>query len=215
MEQMDEIDLEIQRMMEARGILPEITVLEPRSGRVLTYNRNDPGVQRDIAAGAAIETVPRNPDHAAKWLAALRERVVAEWSERQLKIGAKYLAHDRPLAIFEDYEQWCAEKGVRALPAEESSVVGWLLARVGSGAMEAHNAVRAASIIADFHHFTRHPPASLARPVCASYERAISFAKARLRTEMSAMHVASAAPAKAAEMFPDGIVPRQYHEVAA
>ena len=208
-EEMDEFD----RLLAERA--QPITIMNLKDGSISTpYDRND--AKKQIAFGRAVETVPADPERAKQWLSDLRERVVSEWETKEQRRNAKYHDHERPLPVFEDYEAWCSENGVRALPAEVAIVVRWMLARMVQHRLETGFAPRWAATIADFHHLTNHPPRNLAREVIASYDHAISFAKAKLRETVRNIHdIPRLAPAKAIEMFPDGIVPRRYDEIAA
>jgi len=211
----DDLDAEMEQLYRERGINPELTLLDVRTGKTATYSRWSSAAKRFLAFGW-IETTPSNPEFVEKWHAELRDQVVAEWKEAESKRGRNYHDHEQPWPIFADYETWCDENGIPPLPADEATVVRWMLTRSAEGRMNECQSSLYAGVIQSFHCLTQHPPTHLAMEVRKSYHRALDFAARCLREERHAVHdLKRLSPAKALEMFPQGVVPRRFEDVAA
>jgi len=198
----------------ARGENPEITLLYLNTGQRLTVPRWSQEAKRAIAFGQAIETAPSNPEFAAKWHAEMRSQVLEKWTKIEHSSSKRYLRHEDPYNIFMDFDRWCQERGVPSLPANEATVVLWMLDRIADDKMEVGHISRNALAIGKFHDLTGHPPRHLADTVRKDAQRALDFAKSALRREnVPLMHWR--VPAKALDMFPNGEVPRRFDDIAA
>jgi hypothetical protein len=213
---MTDLDPELYEHYRKRGVSPTITLLYFRSGRTADFPRWSEQARMDIACGEAIETEPSDPEFVAAWRKEVRDKAIAEWQKLESSRHTNYFDGEDPLPILNHYERWCEQSGRRAFPAEETTVLLWLLSRAAEGETDYARARSEAALISIIHSYTRHPPSNLSKRVVDGFTRATGFARARLTEDGVNVHTISAkAPAKALEMFPDGIVPRQYHEVAA
>lgn len=219
----DEFERELERRRAAKGESIWITVLNPRSGDVTDMHRDE--ARRDIAAGKLIETVPSDPEHAKGWLLRMRERVMDKLHDKGIREPSSRMGFQKSmLDVFRDFDEWCGENGHRALPvADANVVVRYLLSRRAEGVGDSV-LVNYANIIAVFHNCTDHPSIQsghitrwpLDKLTRDSFTRAISFAKRELSKEtLSIYHDDKAVARRAMRMFPDGDVPRHWHEVAA
>lgn len=191
------------------------TILDLRSGQVMTVSEKS--AAREIAFGAAVETVPEDASAVSAWRKAQSDKVIAGLREKyDGAIGRRPDALNELLDAMRDYEAFCAANDLPAFPAQEPIAVRYLLARAASGDIEQHHVSRRAFLIGKLHEETKHPPRHLGETAFNAWNRAISFAQARLKkTHRNIYEIPAMAPAKAFEMFPDGDVPRHWHEVAA
>jgi hypothetical protein len=179
-----------------------ITVLDSRTGDVVTLDHDD--ARSRIATGQAIETTPADPARADKWVAELRERVMTEAARRGF-------APDIP--AFEEYEAWCQERGFNALPAKIENLVLYLLT-LGADGIQQHVLLQKATSVHRIHVLSNHPPRMLKRQAWNAYFRGLSFARSRLNIP-ALVELNREAPIEALRMFPDGIVPMRWNDVAA
>lgn len=195
--------------------LRPITIIDYRTGKVSTPEREH--AQRQIAFGAAAETIPADPKLLDKWLADLRGRVEADLRAKyDGKSSGRQDGFDEIMAALHDYEAWCAENGCRALPADEKTVVRYLLSRVSSGELEQHHASRRAYLLGKVQEVANHPPRHLGELSYNAFNRAVGFARSKLRTEVKNIYdVEAMTPKRALEMFPDGVVPMRWADIAA
>lgn len=191
------------------------TIMNLRTGQVSTVDEKK--AAREIAFGAAVETVPEDASEVSAWRKAQSEKVIAGLREKyDGNTGRRPDVLRELLDAMGDYEAFCAANDLPAFPAQESIAVRYLLARTAGGDMEQHHVSRRAFLIGKLHEETKHPPRNLGEAVFNAYNRAISFSTRRLRDMRHNVHeIQGIAPAKALEMFPDGDVPRHWHEVAA
>lgn len=181
----------------------EVNVIMPRSGKIVRVPESV--ARRNIVYGSALEA---DPDEAV-----MRDRILAEYRRAY---GHRPDHVMETMNVFSDFEGWCCENACRALPASVETVVRYLLSRVADGKLENHQALVRADRISALHDRTHYPPRNLGKMVRDSYTRSRAFAEARLRAErVSVQELAHRVPAKALAMFPDGEVPRHYHDVAA
>lgn len=180
-----------------------VKVIRPKTGKVETVLEKQ--AERDIRYGTALVA---SPDEGA-----MRDRIISEY-----RMAYSHHANHvvETLDAFRDFENWCKENGCRVLPASVQTVVRYLLSRVADGKIENHQALARADRISALHERTRYPPRHIGKLARDSYTRARAFAESRLRAErVSITELAEKTPAKALAMFPDGDVPRHYHELAA
>ncbi len=180
---------------------PPLVILNAGTGERREMNYDSARIE--IAFGDWIETIPSDPERARAWLAELRERVLKDSKDAKVDLSA-----------FLDFEAWCDGRRLYALPAEEKTVVLYLLNLAKDGAAD-HDLREMSRRIAVVHELAKHPPRHLMKLAWDGYLRAISFAKFGLRETTGALDMARVAPAKAIEMFPDGRVPLRWNDVAA
>lgn len=187
------------------------TIMNLRTGQVFTVDEEF--AASEIAYGVAVETAPENADAADRWRKAQSEKIVAALHD---KYGRQRGALAELLGAMRDYEAFCTDNDLPAFPATEPVVVRYLLARTAGGDLEQQHVSRRAFLLGKLHEETRHPPRHMGETAFNAWTRAIGFASMRLRDERCNIHlVQGKAPAKAFEMFADGVVPRHWHEVAA
>ena len=191
------------------------TIMNLRTGQVSTVDEKN--AAREIAFGAAVETVPEDASEVSAWRKAQSEKIIAGLREKyDGNTGRRPDVLHELLDAMRDYEAFCADNDLPAFPATELVAVRYLLARTAGGDLKQHHVSRRAFLIGKLHEETRHPPRNLGEAVFNAYNRAISFSTRRLRDMRHNVHeIQGIAPAKAFEMFPNGDVPRHWHEVAA
>lgn len=180
---------------------PNITMLNAATGEVRTVS-HDFG-REAIALGDWIETAPADAEQAKQWHSDLREKALVAAKNSNI-----------PRDAFKAYDDWCADRGLYALPASEARIVSYLLDRAKAGKPQ-HELREMQRHIVAVHDLISHPPKHLMMLSWNAYIRALSFAKAALRDDVRLLDMETAAPTKASEMFPDGIVPMRWTDVAA
>ncbi|QDM32650.1 hypothetical protein FNL55_15795 [Tardiphaga sp. vice352] len=181
--------------------IPDMTILNVRTGEKTTVNFKLGKLL--ISQGDWIETVPEDPLLALKWRADLTARVLVAADEAGID-----------LQPFHEYATWGLQHDLYPLPATEAQLVLFLLHRRING-VPLHELRNLQRNIVAVHDIANHPPKHLTKRSWDAYTRAISFARAALRDDVRLLDLDEAAPVKALEMFPDGVVPLRWTDVAA
>ncbi len=147
-------------------------------------------------------TVPSDSRTAELWVTELRRRVMNEVEPR---------GYINDIPAFEEYETWCADLGIHALPVKTEDLVLYLLC-MAAAEVATHVLLAKARSISRIHELANHPPRHLIRHATDSYYRAIKFAKAAMQ-EPNITEADRLAPQKAIEMFPNGVVPLRWGDM--
>lgn len=192
-----------------------ITIRYHKGGHVVT----EPAAyaRRQIAFGAAVETVPENEEQRLQWFEAQHQKVRQALRDKyDGAMGRRPDILHEHLDALRDFETWGAENDICILPATECVAVRYLLSRVASGKLERQHVSRRAFLIGALHDLTRHPPRGLGAAALNGFNRAIAFAIRQQKNQKVPLNDQSAAaPAVALKMFPEGNVPRHFHEIAS
>ena len=172
----------------SRLAMTEIAILDLKTGEVAEFAETI--AREKINSDQFIETVPLDPRRGAEWIAALRARIIP-------------LANANDIPAFEEYEKWCSQRGLHALPVKQENLTLYLLGLAANGVPDYVQRDRARSV-ARIHMLTGHPPRHLEPAASNACARAISFAKIRLNN----LNDTENAAARAIVMFPGGNVPK-------
>lgn len=192
-----------------------MTVLFLRTGQVVEMEKSE--ALKEIRFGAAVETAPKETEAGAAWRAKMSQQLREKVEERfNGHVGRRPDVYRECLDTMHDFEAFWAERGRGAFPTDEGAIVSYLLAKVAEGSLDKPDVPRRVAVLGELQEMTKHPPRHLWKTARDAYVRAVAFATRVLRDELRTVYLEDVrVHARALEMFPDGVVPRHFHEIAA
>lgn len=125
--------------------------------------------------------------------------------------------------VINRYHDFCRERGGATLPVSHDMAVAYLLRRAADGVVDPylttemrnielfHNVARQISVV---RGLSAHHHSAVAQVAMNEFRRAIGFATLQLQ-RFGPAEIRELAPKTAFEMFPNGVVPKRFPDVAA